>query len=137
MIFADIEKGRKAFLREWRLKCRTFTDSLEEAGARLFTFTRLDPLLWKSTRTINAIERLKEEFRRRINTQTMSPGEVTAAGGWLALPATHYRLSDGRRWDSNQDDGLRNSKVAENAAMFLLRSIIRLTIIVLSDCIYL
>ena len=47
MIYADttveIEKRRKAFLRKWHLKCRAVSDSLEEAGDRLFTFTRLDP----------------------------------------------------------------------------------------------
>ena len=63
MIYADtaaeIETRRKAFLRKWRLKCRAVADSLEEAGDRLFTFTRLDPSQWKSARTTNAIERLK------------------------------------------------------------------------------
>ena len=48
-------------------------DSLEEAGERLFAFTRLDPSQWKSARTTNAIERLNEEFRRRIKTQTVLP----------------------------------------------------------------
>ena len=50
MIYADtaagIETRRKAFLRKWRLKCRAVADSLEEAGDRLFTFTRLDPSQW-------------------------------------------------------------------------------------------
>ena len=45
MIYAEdaeeIEQRRKAFLRKWRLKCRGVADSLEEAGERLFTFTRL------------------------------------------------------------------------------------------------
>ena len=66
MIYADtaaeIETRRKAFLRKWRLKCRAVADSLEEAGDRLFTFTRLDPSQWKSARTTNAIERLNGEF---------------------------------------------------------------------------
>jgi hypothetical protein len=39
----EIEERRKAFLRKWRLKCRAVADSLEEAGDRLFTFTRLPP----------------------------------------------------------------------------------------------
>jgi putative transposase len=39
---AEIETRRKAFLRKWRLKCKAVADSLEEAGDRLFTFTRLD-----------------------------------------------------------------------------------------------
>ena len=58
---AEIETRRKAFLRKWRLKCRAVADSLEEAGDRLFTFTRLDPSQWKSARTTNAIERLNGE----------------------------------------------------------------------------
>ena len=39
----------------------------------MFAFTRLDPSQWKSARTTNAIERLNEEFRRRIKTQTVLP----------------------------------------------------------------
>lgn len=70
---AEIEARRKAFPRKWRLKCRAVADSLEEAGDRLFTFTRLDPSQWKSARTTNAIERLNEEFRRRVKTQTVLP----------------------------------------------------------------
>jgi putative transposase len=46
-------------------------DSLEEAGDRLFTFTRLPPSQWRSARTTNATERLHEEFKRRIKTQTV------------------------------------------------------------------
>jgi putative transposase len=48
---AEVETRRKAFLRKWRLKCRAVADSLEEAGERLFAFTRLDPSQWKSART--------------------------------------------------------------------------------------
>src|SRR5437870_8511115 len=70
---AQIESRRKAFIRKWRLKCRAVADSLEEAGDRLFTFTRLPPSQWRSARTTNAIERLHEEFKRRIKTQTVLP----------------------------------------------------------------
>jgi transposase-like protein len=70
MIYAaaptEIEERRRAFIRKWRLKCKAVADSLEEAGDRLFTFTRLPPSQWKSARTTNAIERLHEEFKRRI-----------------------------------------------------------------------
>src|SRR5215203_2522333 len=73
MIYAEtakeIETRRKAFLRKWRLKCRAVADSLEEAGEALFAFTRLPSSQWKSARTTNAIERLHEEFKRRIKTQ--------------------------------------------------------------------
>jgi hypothetical protein len=34
---------------------------------------RLPPSQWRSARTTNAIERLHEEFKRRIKTQTVLP----------------------------------------------------------------
>src|SRR6202040_1138796 len=47
MIYAttreEIATRRKAFIRKWRLKHRAVADSLEEAGERLFPFTRLPP----------------------------------------------------------------------------------------------
>src|SRR5207249_1059186 len=83
MIYAatptEIAARRKAFLRKWRLKCKPVADSLEEAGDRLFTFTRLAPSQWRSARTTNAIECLHEEFKRRIKTQTVLPSADTAA----------------------------------------------------------
>jgi putative transposase len=92
MIYAetalDVETRRKAFLRKWRLKCRAVADSLEEAGDRLFTFTRLPPSQWKSARTTNAVERLHEEFRRRIKTQTVLPEAETAPMLFRALLAS-------------------------------------------------
>lgn len=92
MIYAEtkaaIEQRRKAFLRKWRLKCKAVADSLEEAGDRLFTFTRLDPPQWKSARTTNAIERLHEEFRRRIKTQAVLPDAATAPMLFWALMAS-------------------------------------------------
>ena len=83
MIYAatkeEIEARRKAFLRKWRLKCRAVANSLEEAGDKLFTFTRFPSSQWRSIRTSNAIERLHEEFKRRIKTQTVLPCAETAA----------------------------------------------------------
>jgi putative transposase len=84
---AQIESRRKAFIRKWRLKCKAVADSLEEAGDRLFTFTRLPPSQWRSARTTNAIERLHEEFKRRIKTQTVLPSAETAAMLFWALLA--------------------------------------------------
>jgi hypothetical protein len=63
--------GVLRFIRKWRLRHRPVADCLEEAGERLFTLTRLPPSQWRSARTTNAIERLHEEFKRRIKTQTM------------------------------------------------------------------
>jgi putative transposase len=84
---AEIEVRRRAFVRKWRLKCKAVADSLEEAGDRLFTFTRLPISQWKSARTTNAIERLHEEFKRRIKTQTVLPSAETAAMLFWALLA--------------------------------------------------
>jgi len=92
MIYAatpeEIAARRKAFIRKWRLKHRAVADSLEEAGDRLFTFACLPPSQWRSLRTTNAIERLHEEFKRRIKTQTVLPSADTAAMLFWALLAS-------------------------------------------------
>jgi len=85
---ADIETRRQAFLGKWRLKCPAVAASLEEAGERLFAFTRLPQEQWKSARTTNAIERLNEEFRRRIKTQTVLPTAETVPMLFWALLAS-------------------------------------------------
>jgi putative transposase len=102
MIYAatpeEIATRRKAFVRKWRLKHSAVADSLEEAGDRLLTFARLPPSQWKSARTTNAIERLHEEFKRRIKTQCVLPSIETAAMLFWALLAsgqTSMRKIDG------------------------------------------
>ena len=85
---AEVMRRRRLFLAKWRLKCRGVADSLEEAGDRLFTFTRLPQSQWKSARTTNAIERLHEEFKRRIKTQTVLPSAETAAMLFWSLLAS-------------------------------------------------
>jgi transposase-like protein len=105
MIYAntdqEVEAKRKAFLRKWRLRCRPVADSLEEAGKKLFTFLRFPPEQWKSIRTTNAIERLHEEFKRRIKTQCLLPCAETACMLFWALLASgqiNLRRVDG--WDT-------------------------------------
>jgi putative transposase len=92
MIYAEnakeVEQRRRAFLRKWRLRCPAVATSLEEAGDRLFAFLRLPPSQWKSARTTNAIERLHEELKRRIKTQTVLPSAETAAMLFWALLAS-------------------------------------------------
>ena len=104
MIYAatpkEIETRRKAFIRKWRLRHRPVADCLEEAGDRLFTFTRLPPSQWRSARTTNAIERLHEEFKRRIKTLAVLPSADTAAMLFWALLASgqiNMRKVDGWR----------------------------------------
>jgi len=84
-MICDARGGRDG---KWRLKYRAVADSLQEAGDRLFTFTRLPPSQWRSVRTTNAIERLHEEFKRRIKTHTVLPSADTAAMLFWALLAS-------------------------------------------------
>jgi transposase-like protein len=105
MIYAatrqEVEAWRKAFIRKWRLKCRAVADSLEEAGDKLFTFTRFPPSQWKSIRTSNAIERLHEEFKRRLKTQTVLPCAETAAMlFWALLAAAQITMRKVDGWQS-------------------------------------
>ena len=105
MIYAktakDVAARHKAFLRKWQLKCPAVADSLKEAGPNLFTFLRYPPEQWKSIRTTNAIERLHEEFKRRIKTQCLLPCAETACMLFWALLASGQitlRRVDG--WDT-------------------------------------
>jgi|SRR6516164_6689263 transposase-like protein len=79
---------------------RYVADGLEEAGARLFSFTRLPPEQWKSARTTNAIERLHEEFKRRIKTQTVlrSSAETAAMLFWALLACGHINMRKVDGW---------------------------------------
>src|SRR5512135_1047506 len=97
----DVLLKRKAFLRKWRVKCRPVADSLEEAGDRLFTFLRYPRAQWKSIRTTNAIERLNEEFRRRIKTQCVLPsGETVCMLFWALLASGQIVLRRVDGWET-------------------------------------
>ena len=105
MIYADtaseVETRRKAFVRKWRLKCRAVADSLAEAGDKLFTFTRLSKSQWKSARTTNAIERLNEEFKRRIKTQTVLPcPETVPMLLWALLASGQIQMRKVDGWET-------------------------------------
>jgi len=98
---ADVRNKRKAFLRKWRLKCRAVADSLEEAGDRLFTFLRYPESQWRSIRTSNAIERLNEEFRRRIKTQCVLPcGQTVCMLFWALLASGQITLRKVDGWQT-------------------------------------
>ena len=110
MIYAatpeDIATRRKAFVRKWRLKHRPVADSLEEAGDRLFTFTQLPPSQWRSARTTNAIERLHEEFKRRIKTPPAQQRLPPCCSGAARLRSDQHAqgrwLADARHKDIDQ-----------------------------------
>ena len=79
MIYAEsaaaVQKARGSFTKKWRLRCPAVISSLEEASDELFTFTRFPVAQWKALRTTNAIERINEEFRRRVKTQGSLPSQ--------------------------------------------------------------
>jgi transposase-like protein len=82
-----------AFERKWRARCAGVVRSLQEGGEELLTFFQFPESQWKTLRTTNVIERLHEEFRRRVKTQGSLPTEDAAlvllfglvAGGQIRL----------------------------------------------------
>jgi putative transposase len=60
----------------------------QHACDKLFPFARFPKSRWKSIRTSNAIERLHEEFKRRIKTQTVLASAETATMLFCALLAS-------------------------------------------------
>jgi putative transposase len=98
---ADVLSKRRVFLAKWKLRCQPLADSLEEAGERLFTFLRYPPEPWRSLRTTNAIERLHEEFKRRIKTQCLlSCAETAAMLFWALLASGQITLRRVDGWPS-------------------------------------
>ena len=53
-------------------------DEPGEGDDELLTFFRFPKAQWKTLRTTNVIERLHEEFRRRVKTQGSLPSEDAA-----------------------------------------------------------
>jgi len=78
---ASADAGRAAytaFERKWATRCPGVGRSLHEGGAELLTFFTFPKAQWKTLRTTNVIERLNEEFRRRVKTQGSLPTEDAA-----------------------------------------------------------
>jgi transposase-like protein len=67
-----------AFERTWAKRCSGVVTSLREGGVELLTFFNFPRAQWKTLRTTNTIERLHEEFRRRVKTQGSLPSEDAA-----------------------------------------------------------
>jgi transposase-like protein len=67
-----------AFERKWTRRCPGVVRSLQEGGEELLTFFQFPKRQWKTLRTTNVIERLNEEFRRRVKTQGSLPTEDAA-----------------------------------------------------------
>jgi transposase-like protein len=92
------ERAYAAFVRKWSKLVPEVVASLEEAGAELLTFYGFPSEMWKSLRTTNLIERVNEEFRRRVKTQGSFPTEGSALVllfGLFASGAIRLRKIDG------------------------------------------
>jgi putative transposase len=89
-----------AFERTWGRRCPGVVTSLREGGDELMTFFSFPKAQWKTLRTTNVIERLHEEFRRRVKTQGSLPGEESAVVllfGLVASGQIKLRRIDGWR----------------------------------------
>jgi len=82
IVYAESEATARtawsAFEKKWKPRCPGVVRSLAEGGDELLTFFRFPKSQWKTIRTTNVIERLNEEFRRRVKTQGSLPGEDAA-----------------------------------------------------------
>ena len=85
-------------MKKWTKGCPGAVTSLEEAGAELLTFFRYPRSQWKSWRTTNSIERLHQEFRRRVKTQGSFPtadAALTLLYGLVASGQIVFRKLEG------------------------------------------
>jgi putative transposase len=90
----------EAFERKWEKRCPAVVKSLREGGDELLTFFTFPKAQWKTLRTTNVIERLNEEFRRRVKTQGALPTDDAAVTLLFSLVASGYirlRKIDGWR----------------------------------------
>jgi transposase-like protein len=77
-----------AFERKWEKRCPAVVKSLREGGDELLTFFAFPKAQWKTLRTTNVIERLNEEFRRRVKTQGALPTDDAAVTLLFSLVAS-------------------------------------------------
>lgn len=111
---AEARTAHRRFVAKWRTLAPKVAASLLEGGEELLTFYRFPQSQWKALRTTNAIERLHEEFRRRVKTQGSLPDTQTAEVllfGLLASGQIQMRRIDGWQ-DMDQVPVHRSSKAA-------------------------
>jgi putative transposase len=82
IVYATSADGARAayatFERTWAKRCPGVVTSLREGGNELLAFFGFPKAQWKTLRTTKTIERLHEEFRRRVKTQGSLPNEDAA-----------------------------------------------------------
>lgn len=112
---ARARQAYHAFMAKWAKRLPKVVTSLQEAGEELLTFYRLPPSQWKCVRSTNAIERLNEEFRRRVKTQGALPTTDTAEllfYGLLLTGQIRMRRLDGWRQLHTISDALGTTEAA-------------------------
>jgi putative transposase len=80
--------ARDGFVRTWRKRAPRAVASLLEADEDLLTFHAFPVSQHRALRSTNVIERLNEEFRRRVKTQTACPSEASVLVLFYALVAS-------------------------------------------------
>lgn len=97
---AEAQAAYQRFIRKWEKRCVGVVKSLLEAHQEILTFYRYPRSQWKCLRTTNIIERLHEEFRRRVKTQAALPSEgavLVLLYGLMASGQIRLRRIDGWR----------------------------------------
>jgi putative transposase len=84
----DAHTRRDRFVAAWRKRAPRAVTSLREAQDDLLTFHRFPSSQHRSLRSTNVIERLNEEFRRRVKTQTACPSEASVLVLFYSLVAS-------------------------------------------------
>jgi putative transposase len=95
---AAARAAHTAFERKWTPRCPGVIRSLREGGEELLRFFQFPKNQWKTL--TNVIERLHEEFRRRVKTQGSLPTEDAALVllfGLVASGQIRLRRLDGWR----------------------------------------
>jgi len=102
IVYAEDESSAREaweeFESKWERLCPDVVKSLREGGEELLTFYGYPEPMWKMLRTTNCIERLNEEFRRRVKTQGSFPtvdAGLTVCYGLLAGGVIVLRRMDG------------------------------------------
>lgn len=85
---SEAEQARRRFLSKWEKLAPSVAASLEEAGDELLTFFDFPPSQHKALRSTNSIERVQEEFRRRVKTQASLPNDRAVLLLFFALFAS-------------------------------------------------
>jgi len=85
---ATAQRAHARFITTWRRRAPHAVTSLLEAGDALLTFHGFPASQHRSLRSTNVIERLNEEFRRRIKTQAACPSEASVLVLFYSLVAS-------------------------------------------------